>query len=74
MAHTIPTEFVGVPEVTKERLDIIKEWYRSTLADSDKADTAEDESWYIGQALAFESALRLLHGMPMNDNDEENSS
>jgi hypothetical protein len=69
VATTIPTSFPADvhPVLTRTHLATITEWYESTLRDSDKADGPEDVFWYDGQHTAYESVLRLLHGMPMND-------
>ena len=57
---TVMPTFMGTPVLTPEKIDTIKEWLRSALADSDKAE-GEDAAYYEGSADAFESVLRLLH-------------
>jgi hypothetical protein len=67
MSTTIPTEFTGTATLTPEKLETIKEWYRSNLGDADKADTVMDELEYSVAAAVAEGILRLLHDMPLED-------
>lgn len=67
MSTTIPTEFTGEPTLTLEKIEAITGWYHETLGDSDKASSIEESVAYSAEADAFESVLRLLYDMPMND-------
>lgn len=64
MATTIPVEFTGHATCDTDKIDTIREWYLTNLADSDKAAEGYDLGWYGGQAAAFEDVLRLLFNMP----------
>ena len=61
MVTTTPIEFSGQPRLNPEKVVIITEWYRSALADSDKADDPTDGAFYDGQRAAWEDVLRLLY-------------
>jgi hypothetical protein len=67
MATTIPTEFTGHATCDTDKVAIIREWYETNLRDSDKAAEGYDLGWYSGQADAFETALRLLFNMPLEN-------
>jgi low affinity Fe/Cu permease len=64
MATTIPTEFIGIPSLSEEKVERIKEWYRTMLGDCDKASEVEAEQYYAGQVDAFETVLHLLYDTP----------
>lgn len=61
MSTTTPTEFTGIPTLNAEKIDVLKEWYESSLGDCDKACDVDDSLFYAGQTEGFESALHLLY-------------
>ncbi|HEY5787522.1 MAG TPA: hypothetical protein VIT65_22380 [Microlunatus sp.] len=67
MSTTIPTEFTGTPTLTPEKVETLKDWYRTDLGDADKAD--ETDLWieYAVAAETMEAVLRLLHDMPLEE-------
>lgn len=71
MSTTIPTEFVGTPTLDRDNVvETIEQWYREALGNFDKASTVEEAENYETEYLAYESVLRLLYGMPMDDEPE----
>ncbi len=69
MSTTIPTEFVGTPTLTPEKVETFKEWYRSNLWDADKADEEDALLEYTVGYEVMEGVLRLLHDMPLDDEE-----
>lgn len=61
MARTIPETFYGTPRLSDRKVEIIREWYESSLRDSDVCTDPSDGAWYEGMAEAFKDVLDLLY-------------
>lgn len=60
MATTTPREWTGSPSLNLKKVEAIKEFYRESLGDEDKAGSVEDCNFYTGHREALEWVLDLL--------------
>ena len=63
MSHTIPTKFVGTPTLTDRKVEIIEDWYKGALGDSDMATEINDAYYYQALSDGYSDVLKLLYGM-----------
>lgn len=61
MSTTIPTEFIGIPTITPEKIDLFKDWYQGALGDMDKSGDVDDNCYYTGYSDAFSDVLTVLY-------------
>lgn len=70
MATTIPAIFAGTPSIDADKAAQIYAWYVEALADSDKAGSMEDASYYEGAVNGFYTALCVIYGYNPQEDEE----
>lgn len=74
MATTILDTFEGTPTLDETKVDVLLEWYASAQGDEDKATEPDDNTFYEGQRMAYQSVLHLLYGTALSEFVEEPSA